>query len=191
MRNAGLFAFQAVSEQAEDPHHPVHLQSSIHTLAVPSFVFAQARSLVLSHSPLFPCKWLWFSTVSEPLCHFPDMRWSHFCPCYWCAPHRPFLHPSLHCALLCRSMLPWILQGWALPTVLKQWKWNECYCKTTGEMFDMLLASEDWSLKTWFFPHFIHKIVLINVGCKPVHLVYHCLSFAPASFPNNVAQCRW
>lgn len=64
------------------------------TLAAPTSVPAQARCLVLSHSPLSLCKQVWFFMVLEPLCCFPHMRCSLFCPCYWCPPHRCFLHPS-------------------------------------------------------------------------------------------------
>lgn len=65
------------------------------TLAAPASVPAQARSLDLSHSPLSLCKWVCFSMVLELLHRLPHMGCSHFCPCCWCAPHRPFLHPAV------------------------------------------------------------------------------------------------
>jgi len=64
------------------------------TPAAPTSVPAQTRSLPLSRSPLSSCKRVWFSRVPEPPCHFPHLRRSHFCPCYWCAPPRPCQHPS-------------------------------------------------------------------------------------------------
>lgn len=63
-RNAELSAFQAVSEQAEDPHLPVRLQVLQPGPRLPP-PLCLPRPGPWSHSPFSPCKQDWFSMVSE------------------------------------------------------------------------------------------------------------------------------
>lgn len=110
------------------------------------------------------------------------MRCSHFCPpVIGVLLADPSCTPVHGCVLLYRSTLPWILRGWALPTRLKQGKWNECYCKTRGEMFGMLPASEVWPLNTWFSSSLNSQKHVTKCGMQTsesgVSLPFLCSSF--------------
>lgn len=189
-RNVELPAWQVTAEQEKGPHVPVHPGSSSQGPGWPHLCTCPAQVLGSILFPFHVLAGLVFHGVTAPVSLPPHALFLISAPVAGVLPTDPSCTPASSRTSLHRSVLQWTSWGWGLPIFWCK-ESETSYCKTIGEIFDMLPASELWSLNTWLSPlHLIHKNILINVRCKPINLANHCLSLAPASSPSIVAQCR-